>query len=389
VTLRTSYFTTSLIFALGLTACSNSSNPSMMNPDSGGGFCGNGIVDVGEDCDDGNPTNGDGCDDDCSFSCTSDAACDDGATCNGAETCNLATHQCQAGTAAADGTECGVGMQCQSGACVTTCSDDLDCQAVDPCLGAQTCNLDINICEGTALDDGAECDLDGEPGICLGGACSESMCGDGFVDEAAGEQCEPPSMGACTATCVLGCVYDTDCDDGDPCNGTGTCTETQVCDVSASLDDGADCGGGNVCLAGACITPACTGNVDCNSACFGGATCNLQTFTCEGGTALWNGTPCGGGNVCIDGECVAPECVDDPDCPTEGDVCVNGVCITPECTQQAHCPDDGNICNGINFCNTATYSCEASDPFADGTPCDFGGMPPAIWTCQAGQCVAP
>lgn len=49
--------------------------------------CGDGIVNGDEICDDGNTTDDDGCDTDCTPSCTSAEECDDGVECNGAERC--------------------------------------------------------------------------------------------------------------------------------------------------------------------------------------------------------------------------------------------------------------------------------------------------------------
>ncbi len=66
------------------------------------GYCGDKFVDTGasEECDDGNTVNGDGCDNDCSFSCASTLKptkkCDDGVFCNGLEKCS--GHTCLAGT---------------------------------------------------------------------------------------------------------------------------------------------------------------------------------------------------------------------------------------------------------------------------------------------------
>src|SRR6185436_9471056 len=61
-----------------------------------------------EECDDGNDVLGDGCENDCSFTCTpgspthGDIVCDDVDPCNGFETCTKA-HTCEPGTPAKDG----------------------------------------------------------------------------------------------------------------------------------------------------------------------------------------------------------------------------------------------------------------------------------------------
>lgn len=61
------------------------------------GRCGDGVLepDAGEECDDGaNGDDGDGCKDDCSFTCTEDLDCDDNNACTGSATCESATHTC-------------------------------------------------------------------------------------------------------------------------------------------------------------------------------------------------------------------------------------------------------------------------------------------------------
>jgi cysteine-rich repeat protein len=94
--------------------------------------CGDGFVDSGggEDCEDGNSTNGDGCDNDCTYSCTSAGDCSDGLVCNGAESCNTTTHTCSAGSPPSDGTVCDRDMMsstrdiCLMASCVlSTCGD--------------------------------------------------------------------------------------------------------------------------------------------------------------------------------------------------------------------------------------------------------------------------
>jgi len=57
--------------------------------------CGDGYIDtdVGEECEDGNTTEGDGCDNDCTFSCHNDTECDDGHGCT-MNICIISSHTC-------------------------------------------------------------------------------------------------------------------------------------------------------------------------------------------------------------------------------------------------------------------------------------------------------
>ena len=58
----------------------------------GAKLCGNGLIDAGEQCDDGNSSSGDCCDEDCQYepaasTCTDNNACTDGDECDGAGSC--------------------------------------------------------------------------------------------------------------------------------------------------------------------------------------------------------------------------------------------------------------------------------------------------------------
>lgn len=146
--------------------------------------CSNGVVDAGEECDDGNMTPGDGCEPDCTFTCTEDADCLDSAACNGEETCDVATHTCVAGTPPT-------------------------CTASDACHVASCSDLDGG-CIETLIDE----DMDGEAPATLG-ACGTDcddrnperrsgnveICGNGIDDD-----CDPATSDAAMT------LYYPDCD---------------------------------------------------------------------------------------------------------------------------------------------------------------------------------
>jgi cysteine-rich repeat protein len=190
-----------------------------------------------EECDDGNMQEGDGCDNDCTFSCK-----DPLVDCPPAPECALATcqsdHTC--GTLAdpaQDGASCGVNGLCKTGVCAPiVCGDGLvegseqcdfgagngpntGCEVTcifscttmpDSCPDMSTCN-GVETCEAVIVNSSAgQACLAGQPeadcsmcaaGVCMGGACLASTCGDGCVDAAVGEQCEPAGTLTCDAMC--------------------------------------------------------------------------------------------------------------------------------------------------------------------------------------------
>jgi len=116
------------------------------------------------------------------------------------------------------------------------CAVDAQCPRGRVCVrGAEVCLPSGAACtEGgtngvAAVIDGTACDSDGAPGVCVRAVCRPSRCGDGFVDAAVGETCEPgvnqtgtPNEG-CRADCsrcgdgVLDAPIE-DCDDGNDSN---------------------------------------------------------------------------------------------------------------------------------------------------------------------------
>ena len=102
-----------------------------------GAFCGDGILDPAEDCDDGNQVTGDCCSATCLFD-TSGTSCADNNLCNGSETCN-ASGTCLPG----------VPLSCDDGDLCTQdlCSPSSGCQATSGpasvCLTAPRAKIDL------------------------------------------------------------------------------------------------------------------------------------------------------------------------------------------------------------------------------------------------------
>jgi virginiamycin B lyase len=195
-----------------------------------GAYCGNGRVDPGEECDDGNQ---DDCDA-CSSRCRLVTGCGDGVVC-GDEQCDdgnaTACDGCSATCTPEPGLRCGDGVvsaacgeECDPpspGTCDTQCRRIPECGdgVVDP--GEQCDDGNAADCDGcsgrctveTGCGDGVVCGDetcdDGNTASCDGcsAACSVEVgfrCGDGVVDPACGEECDPPGSGDCNYLCTTG-----------------------------------------------------------------------------------------------------------------------------------------------------------------------------------------
>jgi cysteine-rich repeat protein len=192
------------------------------------GSCGDGVTQLGEGCDDGNTTDCDGC----SARCTVETGCGDHVRC-GAEECDDGnTGDCDGCSAA-----CLVepGFQCGDGTVNATCGEDCDppgpmcqddCTAVPVCgdgetTGDEECDdHNVESCDGCSAecrqetgcgdglvcgeeecDDGNSLDCDGCSAACVVEVGAE--CGDGTVNAACGEECDPPGE-SCSVICTEG-----------------------------------------------------------------------------------------------------------------------------------------------------------------------------------------
>ncbi|AKF05542.1 DUF4215 domain-containing protein [Sandaracinus amylolyticus] len=307
--------------------------------------CGDGFTDAsrGEQCDDVNTVSGDGCENDCTFTCSSAADCSDGAVCNGPEVCMNAgsvASRCAAGSPASNGTSCGGGQ------------------------------------------------------ICIGGACTTAGCGDGVVSGA--EQCDDGNTSngdGCDADCRWTCTAATavaDCGDGNACNGVEVCTAggslASRCGPGTAPANGASCGGTNICVGGACVARRCGDMiVSTGEQCDDGNTANADgcdndcTWTCAGAADCSDGNVCNGAEVCtspstLGSRCGAgtpaatgTTCDRDANASTR-DICRSSVCVASACgdgyvdamSSPVEQCDDGNTAGGDGC--SATCTIEMSMP---------------------------
>ncbi len=215
------------------------------------GACGDGVVQLGEECDDGSVASCDGC----SAACRVETGCGDGAVC-GAEACDDGNvHGC-------DG-----------------CSESCALESAWQCGDGEL-----------RLDCGEEC----EPGV--GGATQDTCtpqcrripsCGDGFLDP--GEECDDGNRAGCDG-CSSTCRAAVGCGDGDLCAGEacddGNVASCDGCSASCALEPGALCGDGEVRAdcGEECDPPGVvgTGEVACSPSCRMGTSLGVRRFSFGG-----------------------------------------------------------------------------------------------------------
>ena len=336
-------------------------------------LCGNGLVEINEECDDSGESPA--CDADCTV-----ASCGDGTVnASAGEFCD------DSGESAACDVDC-TPSECGDGVVNPTAGEECDGDGEGNGGETAACNADCtmascgdgvtNTTAGEQCDDGGEtanCDLD----------CTPAMCGDGNVNGSAGEACDGDGMGVGgeTPICDADCSFSL-CGDGtinvmagEQCdgNGMGMGGETPTCDVDctpAQCNDGVvnfsageQCDGGD--LGGATCSsfpPLDNGNLACTASC---------TFDTSG---------CGNcGNGVIDGveECdgFALGGLDCPDFPPldNGTLSCTGTCVY----NLTGCGECGNgVVDGDEFCDTNDLA---------GQTCTSQGYLPGVLSCL-GSC---
>ncbi|MCB9596011.1 MAG: DUF4215 domain-containing protein [Sandaracinaceae bacterium] len=381
-----------------------------------GSTCGNGVLEAteGEECDDANATDGDGCSAVCRVESCGDGivqagrgeACDDGGNGDGdgcsdaceLEGCGDGNVHPGLGEACDDGPANGDDAACTSACAVAECGDGLVLLGVEECDDGNDavgdgCNAAcvIERCGDGAPGPGEECDdgnADERDGCSP--ACRFEICGDGRPGPA--EQCDDGNLSdgdGCDKDCLLedlGACGDgvvgtgEQCDDGGTASGDGCGEFCQLEDPEAcgdgTLGAGEGCDDGNT-VGGDGCSPVCTvercgdgiqargeqcddGNDRSGDGC--SSNCVVEPSECGNGRQEY-GEQCDGGDDC-DAECRATARA------PLGETCGDGVQDYGE-----QCDDggrrDGNGCDGT--CQLEASVCgNARTEF--GELCDDGNV---------------
>ncbi len=229
-------------------------------------------------------------------------------------------------------------------------ADPLDASGFTPCRGQA---------------DGEPCSSGGVALICVREACDASRCGDGFVDVAAGEVCDPGSASdPLCPSCFAECGPSVACPPL-PCSSV-TCESSRCRYVP---NDGVACEGGT-CRGGTCVSSLC-GNmrVDPDEQCDLGATasagCIGCRYACNSDEDCDDGDPCNWVETCeliASGRACMPTIP--PECPSPEPCYASGCTPFVGCTQTLVGDADGDG-YPITACGDFAADCDDGDAFVN------------------------
>jgi fibro-slime domain-containing protein len=367
--------------------------------------CGDGALQQGEGCDDGNGRPGDGCSGVCTVEpgyicptpgvlCVSvivqecgDGKIEPGEGCDDGNTASL--DGCSSGCAVEPGWACAIaGQPCTQTVAPTICSNGVvesgeDCDDTNTIAG-DGCN---SKCQREA---GWTCPNPGKPCVKI------EYCGDGVVQKERGEECDDNNVtpgDGCTGICSVEAGYvcpspgalciriwrcgngtidpGEACDDGNTLSGDGCWADCSAAETGWICPKGTPDGGGTTLTGGPCTrvpTNVCGDGLigpgegcddantlptdGCSASCMAepgwncpkaGAPCQRARFCSNGLLDLDLGEACDDGNTAGADGC-SPQCTIEPNftCPTPGKPCVSNVkCGDSKITGTEQC-DDGN-----------------------------------------------
>ena len=226
--------------------------------------CGNGMLDPGESCDDGNKVGGDGCTPLCQIEngwicptvgqpCMRDAICGDGKL-TAPEGCDDGNTTSGDGCSSTCTVETGWRCPVPGKACIPICGDGV-IEGTENCDDGNTTNGDG--CSSTCqTEPGATCPKTAS-GAPAAGMCTIAVCGNGVVET--GESCD---CGNDPTKVPTGCTGINGLFNGDGTGCSKTCTKEPVCRAAV-----ASCTAGTAGTTQACSTSCGNGNVETGEDC--------------------------------------------------------------------------------------------------------------------------
>ncbi len=148
-------------------------------------------------------------------------------------------------------------------------------------------------------------------------------------------------------------------DNGGVDAGSGDAVEPSTCETND------DCGGGEVCVDGTCVA-VCFGDGDCPD----GLVCDEAANAC---VDCLDDDDCGDGEVCTDGSCIGG-CADNSEC-AGGELCQDGVCVAL-CFSADDC-GEGEVCDG----GACVPEDDGGDDCTNSSDCRGG------FACVGGECI--
>jgi cysteine-rich repeat protein len=338
-------------------------------------ICGNGVIEPGEQCDDGaaNGTATDCCSATCGFTASGTVCRAAAGTCDVAETCTGSSAACPANQFAsgilcrASAGVCDVAETC-SGTSAACPADSFvtagtgcrvaagECDVAESCTGTSAaCPADARAPAGTACtSDGNPCTADQCDGTNV--LCQHPVGNAGAVCRASTGECDPPDL--CTGTSAT-CPADARSAAGTACSSDGNPCTVDRCDGTSA----------------ACQHPAGNGGAVCRAA---AGVCDLAE-SCTGTSAICPPDVKGSG-ICRPsaGDCDVAESCDGVgnDCPADHLLSAGTLCRAPV-----------GACDRPEACTGTDAACPPDLLQPDGTPCDDGDRCTIGDVCQANVCV--
>jgi cysteine-rich repeat protein len=387
-------------------------------------FCGDGLLDAAELCDDGNGVDGDGCTSAClcgsGYHVAGSLCVSDFRSCTLPNALAAAETWTGSGFGACTASACEPLYHSEAGLCV---SNSRACTLANATVAVQRWDgVGYAVCEATACSSGF---------TLLAGVCTTASCGNGALE--AGETCDDGNQVAsdgCTATCAVAACGDgivraavEGCDDGnlltEACTyGTVSCT---VCSASCTSLAGAVsfCGDGLLAPVEVCDDGNLTEGDGCSGSCVCGSNFHLEGGICTNdtqpcalpngsGLERWNGT--GYGGTCNVTACDAGYHISGNSCAANRLSCLlpnalvaeqewstatssYSACVAVSCASTYHlegggCATDSRICSvsngsGIETWNGSGYGLCLPVGCNSGFHAEGGGCEPNTRACAS------